>query len=416
MDTCRGVRRAQGATGLERRGFGQASFVSPWNFTEGPSQGPTRLVVHDTTLRDGEQQAGVVFSVDEKVEIAAALDRMGVDRIEAAMVAVSAEDREAIRRIIASKPRAEIWTIVRSIPKDVEMAIECGVAGAGIILLGNEQYCRIFGWTLKEAVDKALAAAKQVAGAGISTSLLVADSARLSSDDLKYVVQAATVGGFGAIALMDTFGTLSPEGTGRLVTAVRDMTRLPIEFHAHNDFGLATANSLAAIRAGANTIHTSVIGLGERVGNAALEEVVLAATVLYGFETNIDLGQISDVAARVARRSGVRLSPHKPVVGDRITEIESGTVASEYARWSSMKEPMQWLFPYLPGLVGGKAVELVLGKGSGMANVDAALIRLGRNVPDEEKPRLLETVKTHGSRLHRTLTLDEFERLLPVSK
>ena len=394
--------------------YGEAWFVSPWNFHGSGVAIGFGLVIHDTTLRDGEQQAGVVFSVEEKVKIAKALDRLGVDRIEAGMVAVSAEDREAIRRIAASSPRAKIWTIARSLPKDVAMAIECGVDGVGVILLGNDQYCQIFGWTLPEAVNKAITAAEPARLAGLATTLLIADSARLELDKLRFVVETATKSGqFTALALMDTFGTLSPVGTRELVRAVRGMTELPLEFHAHNDFGLATANAMAALAEGVSIIHTSVIGLGERVGNAALEEVVLAASLLYGFETNVDLQQITEVANLVSSESGVLVAPNKPIVGTSITQIESGTVASEFTRWSAMEgADLQWLFPYLPSLVGGSPVELVLGKGSGMANIDAALTRLGLDVPGDSRGPLLETVKSEGSRHHRTLTLDEFQVLV----
>lgn len=391
--------------------YGPSWYVSPWNFaSSATSVGKPRLIVHDTTLRDGEQQAGVVFSTDEKVEIAAALDGIGVDRIEAGMVAVSAEDRTAIRTIIASKPRAEVWTIVRSLSKDVALAVECGVHGVGVILLGNDQYCRVFGWTLDEALKKSVTAAAEAREAGLATTLLIADAPRLSEGKLRLVVETATGSGhFTALALMDTFGTLSPEGTRRLVGAVRAMTPLSLEFHAHNDFGLATANAMAAIGEGAGIIHTSVLGLGERVGNAAFEEVVLAAALLYGIETRVDLAGITNIARMVSARSRITVAPHKAVVGEGIARIESGTVASEFVRWSAMPDAdLQWLFPYVHSLVGGPPVELVLGKGSGMANVESALEKVGLGVPDEMKASLVDAVKQEGSRLHRALTQEEF--------
>src|SRR5690606_16637814 len=293
-------------------------------------------------------------------------------------------------RIVESGPRAEIWTIARSLSGDVDMAIDCGVHGVGVILLGSEQYCKIFGWTLQQAIDKALAAAERARNGGLETSLLIADSPRLPMDQLELVIeQASGSGHFTSLALMDTFGTLSPEGTRRLIDTVRTMTGLPLEFHGHNDFGMATANAMAALCAGANIIHTSVLGLGERVGNSALEEVAVAARLLYGAESGIDLSKLTAVANLVMDETGISMAPHKAVVGRTITHIESGTVASEYVRWTAMGEDLQWLFPFVPSLVGGAEIELVLGKGSGMANVQAALDRLGLDIDNDDKRAVL---------------------------
>lgn len=394
--------------------YGPSWFVSPWNFRDPEvPRTPRRLVVHDVTLRDGEQMAGVVFSVEEKIAIAAALDRAGVDRIEAGMVAVSAEDREAIRAIIAAKPKAAIWTIVRGLPKDVEMALDCGVSGAGVVLLANEQYCRIFRWTLEDALAKCVDAAARAQAGGLTTTLLIADATRMTDDRLRCIIDTATRSGrFTSLALMDTFGALSPHGTRAMIRAVQGMTDLPIEFHAHNDFGVDTANALAAWVAGVETIHTSVIGLGERIGNALFEEVVLAARLLYGAESRIDLTRLTALVQLVSETSGVTPAPNKPVSGRNFTRIESGSVASEFLRWSAMPDAdMQWMFPYTPDVVGGPAVELVLGKGSGMANVEQALGRLGRQVPDASKAALVEAVKREATRLHRELTLEEFGAL-----
>ncbi len=387
--------------------------MSPWNFRPSAASNARQLIIHDVTLRDGEQQAGVIFTAKEKIEIAAALDRMGVNRIEAGMVAVSAEDREAIRAIVSSKPRAEIWTIARSVPKDIELALECGVDGVGVILLGNEQYCRIFSWELEEVVTKALSAADRAKQAGLKTTLLIADSTRMKEERLKFIVESATKSNnFTALALMDTFGALSPVGTRTIIQAVQSMTDLPLEFHAHNDFGVGTANALTALATDVNILHTSVIGLGERIGNAPFEEVVLAAKLLYGAETNVDLQQLNNIASLVSKRSGVQLSPHKPVVGKNFTRIESGTVASEFLRWSKWGEDLQWIFPYVPSLVGSAPVELVLCKGSGLANIDSALEKIGLQISDDLKKEIVSSVKSEASRLHRELTLKEFTNLV----
>ena len=336
-------------------GYGEQWFVSPHNFGSADDADPmagTRFVIHDTTLRDGEQQAGVLFSAAEKIEIAAALDRLGVDRIEAGMVAVSAEDREAIRSIVDSDLKAEIWTISRSVEKDVEHALETGVDGTGVIILANVQYCEIFRWTVDEALEKAVRAASLAREGDLKTTLLLADSTRMTLDRLSQIVTTASDSGmFGAISLMDTFGALGPQGAHRLVTTVKGLTDLPIELHPHNDFGLGTANALAGIGAGASIIHTSMLGLGERVGNTPLEEIAVAAPLLNDYRHGLDLSQLTATAALVQECSGVHVHPNKPVIGTSYTQIESGTVASEYARWSAAGKDLQWLFPFVPSLI-----------------------------------------------------------------
>jgi isopropylmalate/homocitrate/citramalate synthase len=388
--------------------YTDTSFVSPWNFSD-ENQTPRRLVVHDTTLRDGEQQAGVVFTPAEKLRIATALAAAGVDRIEAGMVAVSDDDRKAISSIVEAGLGAEIWTIARSVRSDITMAIDAGVDGVGVILLANSQYREIFRWTLDSAIDRSIDAAALARQAGLRTTLLLADAPRYTQDELRHVIERTDVSGqFTAISLMDTFGTLNPEGTQRLVQAIQEWTRLPLELHAHNDFGLATANAVAALRAGASTIHTTVLGLGERVGNAALEEVVMAAALLQRARTSVRLDHLSGLAQMVSRDSGHPIATNRPIVGTRIGEIESGTVATELARWSERGGDLQWLFPYVPELVGAKPPKPVLGKYSGMANVDWALERMQITVPVERKAALLAEVKAEGIRLHRTLTPADF--------
>lgn len=398
------------------RAYGAEWYVS-WHNFEGLDLPEKRsFAIHDTTLRDGEQQAGILFNAEEKIEIAKALTGLGVDRIEAGMVAVSEEDRQAIREIVDLGLGSEIWTIARSIPKDVAYAIESGVNGVGVILLANEQYCEIFGWTLDEALEKAFTATESAKAAGLRTTLLIADSTRMTRERIEHIATAATSSGvFDALALMDTFGTLSPVGTRHLLETVRGATDLEIELHPHNDFGLGTANALAGLQSGASVIHTSVLGLGERVGNTALEELAVAAPLLYGLEHRLDLGRIQEVADLVRKHARIDISPNKPVVGPSFSQIESGTVASEFARWSAQGRDLQWLFPFVPSLVGGPDVELVIGKGSGLANIEAALDRVGLHVPDEEKRELLERAKNESIRLHRALTDEEFSTLAESS-
>jgi isopropylmalate/homocitrate/citramalate synthase len=390
------------------RGYGDRSFVSPRNFEDNTAHDGRMLRIHDVTLRDGEQQAGVVFSREQKVAIARALAALGVDRIEAGMAAVSPEDRETIQEISSLKLGAATWTIARSTGADIHRAIETGVDGIGIVILANDQYCKAFGWTPEEATRMAVGAAGAAKTANVQTTLLIADSSRMTQARLAQIIEAADASGaYDAIALMDTFGALNPQGTERLVRAARAMTDLEIEFHAHNDFGLGTANTLAGLAAGADVVHASVIGLGERVGNAPLEEVAVAAALLYEMPHNLDLSKLHGLAALVQACSGVTVAANKPIVGASYSQIESGTVATEYSRLRRQGEDLQWLFPFDPALVGAPDVQLVLGKGSGVANIDAALAALELDIGDGQERSLLDEVKAAAIRLHRTVSAEE---------
>jgi isopropylmalate/homocitrate/citramalate synthase len=365
------------------RGFGERSFLSWWNFGAGCGDAGKPLIVHDVTLRDGEQQAGVIFSGDEKIEIAQALTELGVDRIEGGMVAVSAEDRETLRHLLSLELGPEIWGIVRSLPEDVEQAVDIGLAGVGVILLANDQYCKVFGWTAEVALEKALRTAERAKRAGLKTTLLIADSSRMARERLRAIVEGATQSGvYDALALMDTFGALSPRGTHELVSFVRSVTPLPLEFHAHNDLGL---------------------------GNAPLEEVALAASLLTNRPCRLHLDRLLNVTNIVQRCSGITIADNKAVVGPSYARIESGTVAREFMRLAAQGEPIQWLFPFDPALIGGGPVELVLGKGSGAANIDSALSTLRLEAPLDVRRQLQEIVKERGSSLHRLLSHDEFK-------
>lgn len=392
---------------------GDQWFVSWHNYADQAVNTPERqFVFHDVTLRDGEQQAGIIFTQQEKIEIAVALDALGVDRIEAGMVAVSTEDRDTIRQLVEMNLKSEIWTVSRSTIQDVEQAVDVGVAGSGIIILANDQYCKVFRWTPDDAIAKALHAAEIAKRGGLKTTLLIADSSRMALPLLEKIVDAATTSGlYDAVALMDTFGALSPAGARHLVRTVASMTSLDVELHPHNDFGLGGANALAGIEAGAQVVHTSALGLGERLGNAPLEEVAVAAPLLFGFKHNLDLSKLSAVTQLVQKHSGVMVAPNKPVIGTSYSQIESGTVATEYSRLKANGEDLNWLFPFTTDLIGGNEVELVMGKGSGVANVEFMLQAVDLQLDEPRKRELLLRAKDKSIQLHRLLNADEFADL-----
>lgn len=393
--------------------FGPSWFVSPWNLTPDLDL-RRRIIVHDTTLRDGEQQAGIVFTPEQKIAIAASLDDLGVDRLEVGMIGTGSDELAVISRIAAARKQAEIWAIVSPSLEHADMAIDSGVDGVGVVLFANRQHRKVFGRDLEQSLESATETAARIRSAGKKTTLLLADAPRFNVPELARVVShAAESGAFTGLALMDTFGSLSPAGAARLVATVRTIADIPLEFHGHNDFGLAVANSLSAFCAGASAIHATMLGLGERVGNTALEELILSASVLYRAETQIDLGKLTQTARIVRNETHLPLAPHKPVVGDRIYDVETAGITGQMAKWAELREPMQWYFSYLPELVGGGPVNFVLGKGSGPANVEFALARLGLStVSHDLMKRIASEVRRIARQARRDLTDAEFGEIV----
>lgn len=352
-------------------GYGDDWYVSHWNSRDpGDAAALSRAVIHDTTLRDGEQHVGVAFSADEKVAVGRSLAAAGVQRIEVCMPASGAADQDAARRLAEAGTGAEIWTLARSVRSDVELCASLGSAGVGLACLANDQYLQIFGWTLDHILDLVGAAVERARDLDLQVAVFIADASRMSRRRLEEIItgvdQRCAPDSF---AIMDTFGALEPTGTFDLVSFADTLTPAGIEFHGHNDFGLSVANSIAAAKAGATSIHTAVHGLGERIGNTPLEEYVVAANVLYEAKIPFDTTQILGLSEQVADASGLRPPSNKPVVG-AFNQIESGLVSTEYSRLVlEGGRPPQWLLPFTPGYVGKSDVEIVAGKASGVTNV-----------------------------------------------
>lgn len=352
-------------------GFGPEWYLSRYN--EPDLEGAVNLtaaLIHDTTLRDGEQHVGVAFSRDEKVEVGLKLAEIGVQRIEVCMPAAGEADQQATAALVRARTASEIWALARSVVADVELSASLGVAGVTIGCLANSQYLRAFRWRLEQVIEMSGNAILRANQLGLKSTLCIADTSRMAPDHLLKLVEGVeAIAQPDSYAIMDTFGALSPEGTSALVTHMRTLTSSTIEFHGHNDFGLSVVNSIAAARAGATAIHTAVHGLGERIGNTPLEEYVVAANALYGAGIPVDTTGLMELSRIVARTSGLHPASNKPIVG-AFNLIESGSVGSEYLRLvEGMGLPAQWMMPFTPAYVGQDPVEVVVGKVSGAANV-----------------------------------------------
>ncbi len=390
-------------------------FVSPWNYlpeVRNELHFPERIKIHDVTLRDGEQQTGIVFRRHEKVAIAKKLAAAGVHRIEAGMPAVSAEDEAAIKEIVSLGLPSEIFSFARCMPADVKLAKACGVSGIITEIPSSDHiiknaYGKTMDWAIKSSIETTLAAKE----AGLYTVFFTIDSTRSDINRLMDLIErVATEGHMDAMTLADSFGGCTPEAVGAVIRTLKKRFKQPIEIHCHEDFGLGVANTIAALKNGASVAHVTVSAIGERAGNVPLEDTVLALKVLYGVEMGIKTEEFYSLSKLVQELSGFSLPPNRPIVGDQLYNIESGIVTMFHRRCRGV-EPMEYI-PFAPELVGRPGVNVALGKGAGLANIEEHLERRGRKATPEQANEILARVKQTSMDKKGLLTGAEFEKIV----
>lgn len=361
--------------------------------------------LYDTTLRDGEQTVGVVLDPEQKLEIARLLDELGIDRIEAGFPRVSQDDWEAVRLISEAGLRAEIWGFSRALPADLEALVELGVSASVIESPISDRKLDALGVTREKMLGRITDAMRFAAQHGIDAAFFGVDSTRADPAFYERVYHAAVEAGAKEVCVVDTLGIASPEAVADLVGLTVEWVgpHVPVHFHGHNDFGLATAASVAAVRAGATWVQGTINGMGERAGNANLGEVALTLRALYGVESNLRLERIREVSERVRELSGYQLDPWKPVTGETLFRRESGAVASQFHDPPSIE-------PYSSELVHAER-GIVLGKKSGLDSIRIKAEELGLDVPEERRPELLARVKELGARKRSLVTDAEFREL-----
>ena len=361
--------------------------------------------LYDTTLRDGEQTVGVVFSPEEKLEIARALDAAGIDRIEAGFPRVSDDDWRAVELIASAGLRAEVWGFSRAVPADVEVLVELGVQASVIespISDGKLQALGVSRETMLERIAKAVRFATEH---GIRVCFFGVDSSRADREFFAQAYVTAVEAGAAEIAVVDTLGIATPEAAAFLVGHARERLgdTIPVHWHGHDDFGLATAAAVAAVQAGATWVQGTINGMGERAGNADLTEIALAVEALYGIPTRLDLRAARELSRLVQERAGTPLAPWKPVTGDTLFTRESGAVAAQFHDPPAIE-------PYSSDVVGAPR-GIVLGKKSGVDSIRIKVAELGLDVPEERYPALLSEVKRLGVEKRGLVTDDELRAL-----
>ena len=349
-----------------------------------------RIALNDTTLRDGEQAPGVAFTAAEKAEIAAALSDAGVAEIEAGTPAMGPGEQEAIRRIVRLGLPVRVMAWCRMKRSDVDAAL---ASGAGIVNLSAPVSHQQIGAKFGGSLPAVIAAARDVIGYARAKGLEVAfggeDSSRADRSILEPVLEAAAKAGAIRYRFADTLGVMDPVSARAAIEAVRRMTDLPIEFHGHNDLGLATANTLAALEAGATAASVTVLGLGERAGNAALEQVAVALDGLFANAHGIYLPSLKPLSDLVARCAGIEAGHAQPIVGKDVFTHESGIHVAGILRSRDCYEA-------LPPAKLGRKHRFVLGKHSGLSGLRHELSYLGLKMSGEEEFRLLCAVRSYA--------------------
>ena len=362
--------------------------------------------LYDTTLRDGEQAVGVVLDPEQKLELARAIDGLGIARIEAGFPRVSEGDRKAVELIAGAGLAAEIWGFSRAVPADLEALVELGVQASVIESPISDAKLSALGVTRESMLGRIRDAVSFAAGHGITVAYFGVDGTRADPEFFRRAYETAVEAGAKEAVVVDTIGVATPEAVAGLVARTHEWLGpdVPIHFHGHNDFGLATAAAVAAVRAGASWIQGTINGMGERAGNANLLEVALALDALYGVSTGLRLDRARELSRLVGEASGTELEAWKPVVGENLFRRESGAVASQFHDPPAIE-------PYSSELVGAER-SVVLGKKSGLDSIRIACERLGLDVPEERRPELLATVKALGAKKRGLVTDDELRALV----
>lgn len=387
------------------------TWISPYNMSEDarPDDLARRgAYVYDVTLRDGEQRPGVAFGTEERVRIAVALAEMGVARIETGLPSLSDSVFEATRRLGEMDLAAQFVPMCRAEPDDVRRTAATGTGAITIVHTINPLHCRhVFGLSEKRLLERLVDAIHFAKDQGLHTTFMASDVTRCERSWIEEaygtVVREAQPD---VVVVTDTVGAATPWAVEEIVPLVAAVAPgVPIEYHGHDDFGMGTATAIAALRAGASGVHASMLGLGERTGNAATEQVVAALELAMNVRTGVDLHKILPVAELVADLAGIELSPHAPVVGRDIFATESHVVGLIQDAMRSALGIDTGMFAYAPSVFGHEPTRYLLGKGSGPTAIEKACERLGLDLDSDDRAQLLQAVKSE-SRLRKAVLSD----------
>ncbi|MEM4198950.1 MAG: 2-isopropylmalate synthase [Nitrososphaerota archaeon] len=399
------------------------------SFLEGVYALPSRVFFFDTTLRDGEQKPGVALRVEEKVMIAEALADLGVDVIEAGFAVVSKGEYESVKRISGLGLSAKICSLSRCEKRDIDAAVDTGCDWVHLFIATSELHMKYkLGMEREHVVERAVEMVEYAKSRGIVVHFSAEDATRSDPDFLMHIYKSVRDAGADSLDIPDTVGIALPHVMRSLVMRTKRETGLPVAVHCHDDMGLATANTLAGVEGGAEIVHVTVNGIGERAGNTSLEEVAVALKFLYGVETAINYEKIAKTSKLVARLTGIPIPKNKAVVGDNAFSHESGIHVHGVINNPATYEPI------MPEQVG-MSRRIIIGKHSGLHSIDTVLRQYGYVLAANEVKEVLNRVKEiadsgHklgdqellqivnellGSRIMRPVTLKGFQQITTES-
>jgi 2-isopropylmalate synthase len=361
--------------------------VSPYNQLALSGVGPIKdIKIFDTTLRDGEQAPGIALSPEDKIRIALALDDLGVDYIEAGFAASGQTEKETITKLSGMKLDARICSLARTVKSDIDAVIDAGVDLVHTFIATSDLHMKYkLKMTPEEVRAKAIETVEYAKAHGLEVQFSCEDSTRSNLDFMKAILLDVQNAGASSVNIPDTVGVIIPRAMERLIGELHKTLSIPISVHCHNDMGLAVANTIAAVDAGATICHVCMNGIGERAGNASLEEVALNLFANYRVQT-VDLSKIGSASKVVERVTGFALAGNKPIVGRNAFAHESGIHVHGIMNNTSTYEP------FLPELIGVDR-HIVIGKHSGVHSVRGRLDSLGIRFPNDHMNELMETIK-----------------------
>ena len=361
-------------------------YVSPYN-KEVKYNFPENIVIYDTTLRDGEQTPGVCFNKEEKLAIAHKLYELRIPQIEAGFPRVSEREKDTVKSICNEGLDAQIICLARTKKEDIDAALDADVDGIITFMGASDLHLEHkLHFTREQALNTCMKSIEYAKDHGLFVAFSAEDATRADLDFLKRLYKKAEGYGVDRVHVADTVGAATPQGIEYLIKELKKDINVDIAMHCHNDFGLAVINSIAGLLAGASGVSVTANGIGERAGNASLEELTMALKILYGKDLGFKTKHIKELSDLVSKATGLPVPYNKPIVGKNIFRHESGIHVD-----AVIEEPLTYE-PYVPELVGQKR-QIVLGKHSGCRAVKAKLDSCGVEVSNEELCEIVKKVK-----------------------